>query len=228
MPENAEPVTANASPPFGALLKRYHERRGLTQKELADELGQRIKSPPSETTISTWERGVANRPANRKELITALAEVLCLSEDEKEELWTAAHGKCTAPRKPLLDSSKLPIRAGRARWWLTRNWRTAALGIGAVLLVAVGAALGISRIWPISGTPTTVLARMDPTKYYIASGFYGDGGTATNLAQYPFKISYNPRRSSRGHFGIIWQYPAGNWGGAKTARALTCRGQDAW
>jgi transcriptional regulator with XRE-family HTH domain len=98
MPQDTEPASGAASPTFGQLVKRYRQRRRLTQKELADALAEHIYDPPSESTISTWERDVAGRPARRDKLVPALAKVLGLSPEEERTLGVAARG--SSPSSP--------------------------------------------------------------------------------------------------------------------------------
>lgn len=63
---------------FGELVKGFRERIGLTQQELADEMGT------SRSGVSAWERSL-HLPDSR-EVVLRLSEVLYLSPEETDRL----------------------------------------------------------------------------------------------------------------------------------------------
>jgi predicted ATPase/DNA-binding XRE family transcriptional regulator len=69
---------------FGTRLRRYRERRGLTQEELAERAGLSAQG------ISALERGLRNRP--HPPTVRALAEALELSPDERSTFVAPRNG----------------------------------------------------------------------------------------------------------------------------------------
>ncbi|WP_370947040.1 helix-turn-helix domain-containing protein [Amycolatopsis sp. cg5] len=82
---------------FGDILRRYRERRTLTQKELADKAGL------SERTIRRWETGKHRNPQLMS--VHRLADALSLGPAEHELLISAA----------LSASAGREVRTGQAR-----------------------------------------------------------------------------------------------------------------
>jgi transcriptional regulator with XRE-family HTH domain len=73
-----------AEPTFGDLVKRYRQRAGLTQRQLADRAEPRLDF----TYVSKIEGNKVPPPA--REIIEGIARALRLSAEDREELITAA------------------------------------------------------------------------------------------------------------------------------------------
>jgi predicted ATPase/DNA-binding CsgD family transcriptional regulator/transcriptional regulator with XRE-family HTH domain len=103
-------MTHTPSPPtsaatFGAQLRQYRERAGLTQEALADQAGL------ARNAISALERGERQRPYPHT--VQALADALQLSADERTTLLAARHGRARAapptdPSASLSPGAPLP------------------------------------------------------------------------------------------------------------------------
>ena len=73
-----------AEPTFGDLVKRYRQRAGLTQRQLADRAAPRLDF----TYVSKIEGNKVPPPA--RDIVEGIARALRLSAEEREELITAA------------------------------------------------------------------------------------------------------------------------------------------
>src|SRR5919199_1361727 len=73
-----------AEPTFGDLVKRYRQRAGLTQRQLADRAEPRLDF----TYVSKIEGNKVPPPA--RDIVEGIARALRLSPEEREELITAA------------------------------------------------------------------------------------------------------------------------------------------
>ena len=86
---------------FGALLRRYRGRLGLTQEELADRAGLHAQR------ISQLERDVVRKP--RSTTVEFLAEALKLDAHEREAFAGAARGEpASLAQSPADDSARVP------------------------------------------------------------------------------------------------------------------------
>ncbi|GEM_PF-2832630 len=72
----------DADTPFGELLKHFRKRQRLTQKKLADLIGEHLN------TVGAWERGVW-LPASRGK-VQELAKALRLTGQESDQLLSAS------------------------------------------------------------------------------------------------------------------------------------------
>src|SRR5512147_2264474 len=96
---------------FGECLRRYRERAGLTQEELAERAGLTANA------IGALERGERRRPYPHT--MRALASALDLAEDEREILFASGAGraekrKVATPPSGLAPSPQLTSLVGRA------------------------------------------------------------------------------------------------------------------
>jgi tetratricopeptide (TPR) repeat protein/transcriptional regulator with XRE-family HTH domain len=82
---------------FGALLRRYRGRRGLTQEELAERAGLHAQE------ISQLERGVVRSP--RSTTVEFLADALKLDAQEREAFFRAARGRSGREAGPVPTST---------------------------------------------------------------------------------------------------------------------------
>jgi predicted ATPase/transcriptional regulator with XRE-family HTH domain len=98
-------MDASASPPFGALLRRYRLAAGLSQETLAERAGLSVQA------IGALERG--DRRAPYRETVELLAGALGLSDAERAQLQAAVARRrgpaTTAPTRPDQTMTNLPV-----------------------------------------------------------------------------------------------------------------------
>lgn len=101
---------------FGSLLKVKRDREGLTQQEVSRRLKRKGISL-HHSMISRWERGRRLPRAQDRDTVIAIADVLGMTEDEKNTLLVGAGLK---PLRPAdLDVDKILKGLGPQRWHKT-------------------------------------------------------------------------------------------------------------
>lgn len=85
-------ATSGATEPFGAVLRRFRERSGLSQQELAE------RADVTPHAISALERGTRTRPYPHT--VRSLADALQLEDTERTELISAVPGRRGRPATP--------------------------------------------------------------------------------------------------------------------------------
>ena len=150
-----KPVTEQAAPSFGSLLRQLRDDAGLTQDELAE------AAQVSQRAISDLERGI-NRTA-RKDTAVLLAGALGLDGQARELFISAARGR--APAGEALAAATGEAGAGSAAaasrtlprdiaaftgrqdelGQLMAQWAAAADGGGVVSVHAIGGMAGIGK-----------------------------------------------------------------------------------
>src|SRR4051794_2600133 len=84
---------------FGRLLRGYRLAAGFTQEQLAE------RANPSARAIGDLERGTKTRP--HRYSVTALADALCLSAEDRARLETAVRRSRGPMRRP--DAARFPF-----------------------------------------------------------------------------------------------------------------------
>ncbi len=108
---------------FGELLAEHIERTGITDAELARNIGVQRQ------TIFRWKEGLVARPRYREDVLR-IATKLRLTPDERDELLLAGGFPPENPalwlrRSPPASDSERAIRCGQSRGLMNLNRRTA-------------------------------------------------------------------------------------------------------